>query len=321
MRTLLYCLLLGMIPVASQATTCPDYTVYQSAPSFEHPEQESFQHFWNEWLSWDQSFHMLHDVVVGEYESTTMTAKFDYGGVFHKDLEDEYIQAYIYGTNMPHWQPLGRYKTNSDGIAEVELPGLPAGQYRVKTVVMGDLTQAEGYITVLDSTRKAVVFDIDATLTKSNAEQIKDYLELELAEPRPGAYRLVKEYMERDYQVIFLTARVYWYSSGTRNWLSMMGLPEGILRLSRNNGDSLFRPAQYKAEFLQDIQSKGVEIYRAYGNATTDVEAYAQAGIPKEETYIIGEYAGYEDTVAIEESGYLQHIQDVVLSTPVAICE
>jgi hypothetical protein len=59
----------------------------------------------------------------------------------------------------------------------------------------------------------------------------------------------------------------------------------------------------------------GLDIIRAYGNATTDIAAYADGGIPKAETWIIGEHAGKESTQPIY-GDYTYHYSTVVAATP-----
>jgi phosphatidate phosphatase PAH1 len=54
----------------------------------------------------------------------------------------------------------------------------------------------------------------------------------------------------------------------------------------------------------------------AYGNATTDITAYENAGIPKDVTFIIGEYAGTSGTVAIPNDDYTDHIATFVEAQP-----
>jgi len=59
----------------------------------------------------------------------------------------------------------------------------------------------------------------------------------------------------------------------------------------------------------------GLNIVRAYGNATTDIAAYADGGIPKADTYIIGEHAGEQGTQPLYND-YTYHYSTVVANTP-----
>jgi hypothetical protein len=72
-------------------------------------------------------------------------------------------------------------------------------------------------------------------------------------------------------------------------------------------GDGPIPPdtGQYKTDYLTYLlEDVGLDIVRVYGNATTDIGAYAAVGLPKSETY----------------NDYLQHLNTVVASTPGAGC-
>lgn len=300
---------------------CTDFDAVQSTASFPFPAEERFEHFGNSLLALDKPYHMGHDRIVKAGEAVTVTGEFDYGLAFHKDLEDEKVRAYLTGTGMEGWQDLGTFITNSDGKIFVPVDGQKEGQYKLRMVVLGDLTYADAYISAIEPGKKAVVFDIDETLTTSDLQQVFDYIGLTTADARPAAAQLVNEYIDRGYQPLFITARTYWQAKDTREWLrDAVELPEFVMRTTLSNGQSLHQAAQYKTQVLQEFQAAGLEIVRAYGNADTDAQAFNNVGIPLENTYMIGKNAGINGTQAIYAEGYLQHISDVVLNTPHSGC-
>lgn len=306
---------------SAQSTLCTDFDSALNPPSLQYPSRTGFRYFWNSWLANDEPFHMGHDQILPEYTPATVTGKFDYGFVFHKDLEYERVKAYIYGTGMSDWQYLGRYTTNGDGKIYVDVPPLAAGQYVIRMVVLGDLSEAEAYVTVIRPGTKAVVFDIDETLTRDDLEQILDYTGIEWAEERGGASELVNSYIDLGYHPVFLTARVYWYAKGSREWLAnYLGVPKLTLRTSLSNEASLFETVRYKANALREFQNAGLDIVRVYGNADTDIQAYEEAGIAKSETFIIGDQAGSQGTQPIYEGHYYNHLDTVVAQTPFSNC-
>ena len=61
---------------------------------------------------------------------------------------------------------------------------------------------------------------------------------------------------------------------------------------------------------------RGWQIVAAYGNASTDISAYANAGIPKTQTFIVGPLAGSDSTQPIDNMDYAQHIQTYVDAQP-----
>lgn len=322
-KWLLACTLFAGLAIAGvfAQPVCTDHVEIENPPPFDFPRRERFRLFWNTWLAKDVPFHMGHDVVVAADRPSQLTGKFDYGIVFHKDLEHEWVQAYIYGPTLGDWQMLGRYATNSDGKIYVDLPALAEGTYVVKMVVMGDLSSTNAYVRVVAPGTQAVVFDIDETLTIDDLETILDYTGIEYAEPRAGAGELVERYLALGYHPVFLTARPYWYAKGSRQWLrDYMHLPDYTLRTALSNEDSIFRTADYKTAVLQELQDAGITIFRAYGNADTDIEAYERAGIPKNQTYTIGDLAGDSGTTPIPGGGYFDHIDTVVADTPDSGC-
>ena len=313
-------LVLTMFSTAGYGAQCVDYDAVENTPTFNFPSKSGFRFFWNKWLSRDIPFHMGHDVIAAPNTSFTVTGKFDYGAVAHKDLEYEYVKVYYTGTDMNQWSYKGRYKTNSDGKIHVNFGGLATGNYKVRMVVVGDLSYADAWVSVVDSGTKAVIFDIDETLTTSDLEQVHDYLGIEQADARGGAADLVNAYRDLGYQIVYVTARVYWYAKGTRRWLRDQGIPEWTLKTSLSNSTSLLNTANYKRDYLNAIQAQGVEIFRAYGNADTDIEAFKAAGIADEDIYIIGSNAGDGNTQPIWEPDYYNHLSQIVYETEDSGC-
>lgn len=300
---------------------CTDFDAGQNPAAFQLPQQQGFDHFASRITARSTPFHMGHDRITKAGEAVTVTGKFDYGAILHKDLEDEKVRAYLAGTGKDSWEYLGEFTTNSDGKIFVPVDGQQEGQYVLRMVVMGDLTYTDAYITAIEPGKKAVVFDIDETLTLSDLEQILDYTGVEAAAARPAAGQLVQEYMDRGYHPVFVTARSYWYAKGSRRWLrETLNLPDFTLRTTLSNEQGLFETAQYKTDVLNEFKAAGMEFIRAYGNADTDAEAFNNAGIPLADTYMIGENAGINGTQAITTEGYEQHISDVVLNTPHSGC-
>ncbi len=167
--------------------------------------------------------------------------------------------------------------------------------------------------------KDAVVADIDATLTTSDAEfihQIADSSYDPLA--RAGGADLLQGYSKRGYFIYYLTARsktITLNPSGqsaqdaTVAWLEKHGFPTASDRTQVQLADKLTTgEAQhtFKAAQLTAMQNAGYKFDYAYGNAVTDVEAYNDAGIAKNETFIIGMDPG-ANGVAVQGSDWTQH--------------
>lgn len=299
---------------------CPQPQLLEQRYAAPQSNLQGYRNPLNALLAGLPHYHMVHDVISARGSTASITAKFDYGSVVHKDLEFETVQFYLRGAQDSQWRYLGQKVTNSDGKASINISGLATGQYRIYALVPADKTGAEGFITVVDPGTEAVLFDIDGTLTESDLEQIGDYPAIRRASPKDGAYSLVRQYLDKGYQPIYLSARVYWYQKGTRDWLQWMGLPPGFLRTSLSNETSLFRTAAYKIEQIKQLQAAGVNIVRAYGNAKTDAEAFIKAGLAADRSFTIGADAGFYGTTAITGNSYQQHIRQAVAPFPSARC-
>ena len=169
-------LLLAALTQPAQAAQCPDYGITSQLPAAPVVSKKSFKKWTNSWLSaWYKPYHMVHDVIVGDGQSATITGKFDYDAVLHKDLEGEYVHAYLSGSGMDNWEYLGRFTTDTDGKIFVPTGVRAVGDYQIRMVVEGDLSSVTGYLTVADSSRETILFDIDGTLTLNDFEAVGDY--------------------------------------------------------------------------------------------------------------------------------------------------
>ena len=167
------------------------------------------------------------------------------------------------------------------------------------------------------SSKVAIVTDIDETLTTLDQEFITQLQDASY-DPRARASgpELMQGYAERGFFILYLTARgeTLLLPSGetardaTERWLTEHAFPlarsELVLAPDVFFGDPV---RAYKAGALQEREANGFSYRYAYGNAQTDIDAYADAGIAKERTYTIGPLAGAGGTVAIAGEGFTEH--------------
>lgn len=303
----------------SYAGICADYNAVENTPYFNTPSKKSFKKFLNRFISKGTPFHMAHDVIAAQGDSFTVIGKFDYGSIAHKDLKGERVDVYYTGTGLNDWVHKGKFTTDWDGKVYAEFSSLPVGNYRVRMVVRGDLSSTDAWVSVVTPGAPAVVFDIDNTLTDGSFS-VGDYLGLVSVAPISGAVDLVNAYRDLGYQIVYVTARTYWYAKGTREWLAKNNMPVWTLKTTFDTSTSLNDRANYKRDYLIDIQASGIDIYRAYGDETTDIEGFSAAGVPLSDIWIIGEKAGDGGTQPIVENHYYQHIADVVDVSPSSSC-
>lgn len=283
-----------------------EYFFPEQAPGvFTYNAPTSFQHWLNRHVYTKHTpHHRGFDQILKPWESQLIQGKFHYGDI-RKDLEDEWISIYVWRTEQQSWQYITRLKTDGDGYIRHILTGdqrLGVGIHPVKMVVEGDNTYANMYIQIVNGQEKFVVFDIDGTLTLSDSEMVYEvidgfFTESYEATPYANSQQVVRYYTDRGYQIIYLTARPYWLGDITYKWLIDRGYPLGMVH-TMATGDSSPHDV-YKTTYLSGLVNKGISIPYAYGNATTDIIAYNNIGVPKSHTYIIGKNAGNEGTVPI----------------------
>jgi phosphatidate phosphatase PAH1 len=165
----------------------------------------------------------------------------------------------------------------------------------------------------------AIVSDIDETLTTADEEFFPMQTSDGNYDPREreGASELMQGYADRGYFIVYLTARPENLTLAVTNetarqatdrWLREHEFPmersDLVLADTFVIGDTA---RAYKAAALQTREGEGFRFDYAYGNADSDVRAYADAAIPKDVTFIIGELAGFEGTVAVAGEGWTAH--------------
>lgn len=282
-------------------------------------EGEGFRHFTNWALSATGAWHEGDDAIAIEGAGVTLRGKFSYGPS-SKDLEDEWIQVWI--DRCDRVELVARTRTDNDGRIALKLSAQQlgvVGRHHVSLVVEGDGTMAESTLWVVPPKTRVAVFDIDGTLTASDWELFEDLIDdlfvplLEGDAPamRKGAAEITQARADQGYMPIYITGRPYWLTGRTRAWLDSRGMAPGALFTARRTSQVM--PTEsgvgtYKAELLAALQLAGLDIEIAYGNASTDVFAYAEAGIDPSATFIVGTHGGDSGTVDLGE-GYTTHLQ------------
>lgn len=211
--------------------------------------------------------------------------------------------------------------------------GEPATGTSEGTTAAVDSSESGTTAGVCELEQPAIVTDIDETLTLSDGEflmQIADgtYDPIE----REGASELIVAYADLGYRIMYLSARsedIVLTGTGetareaTERWLVEHGYPTDpettvVVLAEMFVFDDTAQ--EYKAAALMEQQAAGWRFDYAYGNATSDIGAYADAGIDLAVTFIIGEHAGEGGTVAVEGEGWVEHTEEHLPTVP-AVCE
>jgi phosphatidate phosphatase PAH1 len=245
-------------------------------------------------VSSGRAAHSAADPVVLAGQAATLSGKMAYGPA-SRDLEDEDVVALL-ATDGCRWREVGRTRTDSDGRVAFAVSALPAGRHEYRLVVPGDGSFGEGVVWVVPPGRSAVVFDIDGTLTQGDEEMIREILLGAVPRPYDAASDVAQAWARAGHLPIYLTGRPYPLTATTRRWLAEQGFPAGpVITASRLEDAGMDRDhvGRYKRDMLLDLQRRArVVIVRAYGNADTDICAYAEAGIDPARTHIVGRLAG-----------------------------
>lgn len=236
-------------------------------------------------------------------------------GVFSQPLAGENVSLWYFDPEGATWTALDRGTTDDGGHYVLSADGLVAPNATpVYAVLEADGSCAIHYNYLLPSGSRFVVMDIDGTLTTADEELIKQVTdEAYVPEMMTAANTLAQRWAAKGYPIVYLTARPHVFDAETRAWLDLLEFPKGAI-ITENGGE---RADEYKTLWLNRlIETFGWEPVAAYGNATTDITAYANAGIALDRTFIIGPEAGGGGTVAIPDNDYTQHIADFVDAQP-----
>ena len=282
--------------------------------SWRHPERI-------EEMELDEPEHVVFDAVTNPGVGVTVIGKFAYG-TRSRDLEGEAIE--VTRDRDGAVVVLGTAVTDDNGEVSIALDAseiVAAGRFEVTMRVVGDDSRGRGWVHVLPRGAAVVIFDIDGTLTEGDG----DLLRLAASQTpriRAGAMQLLNHYVEAGLTPFYLTGRHYALATHTRAWLIEQGLPPGPLWFTHTLPDSTPMAAgvqRFKQAALMEWRiGLGLDVRHAYGNAPTDICAYAGAQIPPSETFIIGNHGGeacegYGATQAV--TSYAQHLATLV-STP-----
>jgi hypothetical protein len=236
-------------------------------------------------------------------------------GLFRDPLPGEHVSLWTYEPTAAAWRSLARTTTDDNGGYDLPDTGYTAAVGQpVYAILEGDGSCAAHYDYVLPSGTQLVVFDIDGTLTTSDDElvmQLSDgsYTPMMMT----AANTMVQAWAAKGYTIVYLTARAHLFRAETRAWLDALGFPLGPIITS----DSVDDAQTFKTLWLERlIDDFGWRAIAAYGNAPTDIAAYAAVGIPASATFIVGPYGGQSGTVAIANDDYSDNIAHYVSAMP-----
>lgn len=160
-----------------------------------------------------------------------------------------------------------------------------------------------------EAQRQAVVVDIDGTLTPRVTA---------VFEARPGATEALNAFAGKGYKIVYLTARIPLFQANLPNWLQRNGFPEGSLHVAQT-GQERAQVDQFKARILTAYLTRGWRVAYAYGDSSTDFEAYASAGIPEGHVFALrrkGAQKCQSGAYRLCLTGWLGHLPFIAREVP-----
>ncbi|WP_144375350.1 LNS2 domain-containing protein [Thiolapillus brandeum] len=157
---------------------------------------------------------------------------------------------------------------------------------------------------------KAVVFDIDGTLTPTP---------MAIFTAREDAAEAVRAYADDGYKIIYLSARVRQLQSGIPGWLEAHHFPEGSIHVPQNPEDSS-DPAAFKKRILDTYKARGWRLVAGFGDSSTDFQAYRDAGLQKNRIFALkheGETSCQPGTWARCLNSWSEYLKEVYPGTGV----
>jgi hypothetical protein len=241
--------------------------------------------------------HRGRDLFVNPGGPQWVIATLRYGlPLLESGLTDEEVDIYLLRACGATWEKLGSAliaatpsHPDVEGVGDApgrlffEIPAdrrLAAGRHRLRVVVAGDLSAAELFIEVVPPGTPLFVSDVDGTLTTSeDAQTISLLTGVSPAENR-DAPQVLTLLARKGYRPLYLTARPEWLSSSTRDWLAGKGFPPGIVHTTLSSGTTSGAAATtYKSDELTLLANKGLKPTFAFGNTSSDADAYNNADI------------------------------------------
>lgn len=234
-------------------------------------------------------------------------------------LKEEPVSLWYYDPGASEWVTLGKTTTDSEGNYKLEPANAIVTEYGrpVYSILEADGTCAEHYDILLPTGSKFVLTDIDGTMTLSDDELLKQIDDGSyVPQQNQSAELLMNTWADKGYPIVYLTARPHEFRSETREWLTNEGFPVGAV-ITANSLVFDDSAREYKRAWANRmLDDYGWEVVAAYGNAESDIDAYEDAGIPKDISFIVGEFAGASGTMAIENNDFSDHIADFVEQQP-----
>ena len=234
------------------------------------------------------ALHRGIDLITSADAATqTIEGQIRYGHLIDDPLKDEGVD--LFACREGAWQSLGSSITDNDGHFALALTGdarLPLGMRDMFVSVQGDRTSARFLALVAPTGTEIAFSDCDGTLTSSENAYPDSLLTGATVGANEGAANALITLRQRNYLVVYLTARALYFTQDTRDWLWQNGFPMGPLRFAPGIIFSSSSTADYKASSIATIAATGLVPKIGIGNRATDEQAYSREHIDGENIFL-----------------------------------
>ena len=263
------------------ASTVPNLPMPEAPPSIARPSGFRHKHSYPIAQS-GHPHHRVRDVLVAVGDEQRIEAKVAYGAG-DRDLHDEDV-VFDIEREPGTWDRSKVVRTSKSsgaddgGRAVLTIDrdrALSPGRHRVKMLVAGDATSAEGAIVVVPRGQPIFVSDVDGTLTSSEFAEAPALAHHTLPAAHPDAARVLDVLSKKGLVPVYLTARPEWLVPRTRAFLAANNFPDGVLITMRTKSGSFGEhAAAFKRGELERLAAT-FEVTWAFGNMPSDAAAYA----------------------------------------------
>lgn len=228
-------------------------------------------------------------------------------------------KVYVFVEEEGDWVKAGEAMTDSTGAFSYELPAehqFEPGLHRFLVIVAASGTCFEAAVALWPEGVETVFTDIDGTLSANDQEFLTQlFTDIHHTPAKnEAAVEMMNAWADKGFEAVYLTARPNVFRWQTRVWLREEGFPFGAVETAEEfvHGETA---RAYKRGFVNHATTEwDFQIIAAYGNAGSDVEAYEDAGIPKNVTFTINEAEGDAGTVGIPNGSFTDHISGHIAS-------
>jgi hypothetical protein len=169
---------------------------------------------------------------------------------------------------------VGSDSTDEDGRASVKCSLQPetASRFEAQTVADGNPLRTTGRIFTWRKDRTIVAVDVDGTISQTDYDDLILKKEDETSSPIKRSRQTLEE-LAKEYQIVYVTARLRVLVEKTRTWLREKEFPPGPVVTAPRLRDVLLQ-TRFKRKVLANLRDDWPNLLIGIGDREADAEAY-----------------------------------------------